>query len=344
MKSIAEAVDSLGGMAQKQQLVRLGATDRDLTYAYQQRWVIRARNGWYSTKPENSPEVRAVRVGGRLTGISALIAMGAWVLDTDQPLHVSVHDNAARLRSQINRRVRFDAEQMPGVVLHWDAIDVAERGTAVSVGLTDALFRVIVDEPLEVAVACLDWALHTRVLRRFEFRRLIRSLPVEYRYVEEFVDGACESLPESLSKTRLKLRGHRVTTQVRLPDGKRIDLVVDDIVGLETDGREFHVDAFEIDRSKDIDIILADYLPMRVSAHMVFHDWNRFYLAMVIVAHSRSPHRQSRSEIQEIVAAAELRAATFRHPPTREERKVLNFRQSDAPGGNSPQPTSLHPV
>ena len=344
MKSIAEAVDSLGGMAQKQQLVRLGATDRDLTYAYQQRWVIRARNGWYSTKPENSPEVRAVRVGGCLTGISALIAMGAWVLDTDQPLHVSVHDNAARLRSQINRRVRFDAEQMPGVVLHWDAIDVAERGTAVSVGLTDALFRVIVDEPLEVAVACLDWALHTRVLRRFEFRRLIRSLPVEYRYVENFVDGACESLPESLSKTRLKLRGHRVTTQVRLPDGKRIDLVVDDIVGLETDGREFHVDAFEIDRSKDIDIILADYLPMRVSAHMVFHDWNRFYLAMVIVAHSRSPRRPSRSEIQEIVAAAELRAATFRHPPTREERKVLNFRQSDAPGGNSPQPTSLHPV
>src|SRR5258707_14354661 len=80
MALLSEIVNSLGGMAQKQQLVRRGAHDRDLTAAVRSRDVVRVRNGWYSTMDETSPELRAVRVGGRLTGISAIAAPGGWVL------------------------------------------------------------------------------------------------------------------------------------------------------------------------------------------------------------------------------------------------------------------------
>src|ERR1700710_714864 len=156
MALLSEIVDSLGGMAQKQQLVRRGVGDRDLTYAVRIGDVVRVRNGWYSTMDETSPELRAVRVGGRLTGISAIAAKGGWVLDK-HPLHVAVNDNASRLRTQHNRHQRLKVKATGGVVLHWESRDQTSRETAVSVGLLDALERVMLDEDFEVAVAAIDW-------------------------------------------------------------------------------------------------------------------------------------------------------------------------------------------
>ena len=45
------------------------------------------------------------------------------------------------------------------------------------------------------------------------------------------------------------------------------------MVALETDGDEFHRDHFERDRRKDIAMASAGYLPIRVPARVVFHDW-----------------------------------------------------------------------
>jgi len=133
MNSIAAIVRSLGGIAQKQQLIRRGARDRDLTLAVGVGAVIRARQGWYTTLSATDARVRAVRVGGRLTGISAVEQAGGWVLGTHR-FHVSVPRNAARLRSQFNRRLPFDLSVDAGVVLHWDDIGVGRRGTPWAVG------------------------------------------------------------------------------------------------------------------------------------------------------------------------------------------------------------------
>jgi hypothetical protein len=279
MTDIAALVDSLGGMAQKQQLVRRGARDLDLTAAVKNGSVFRARQGWYSTLAQLDDRVRAVRVGGRLTGISAIIAVGGWVLGA-HPLHVSIPRNAARLRSQRNRRVRFDTTKRQNVVLHWDDAELGERGTAMVVALLDALYRVVLDESLETAVAALDWALHTRQIDDDDFEALIRRLPGEFRTLRDWVDPTCESLPESLSRTRLRLRGHSVVTQVPLGNAKRIDLVVDGCVGIETDGRKFHVERFEHDRHKDVEITIARLHGLRASAVMVFYEWESVELAI----------------------------------------------------------------
>ena len=279
MTTIGDLVHSLGGMAQKQQLVRLGARDFHLTAAVRSGNVIRVRNGWYSTLSESDPALRAVRVGGRLTGISALIAKGAWVLG-EHPLHVSVHDNAARLRTQQNRFKRLDVTAPRGVELHWDDRSVRDYGTATSVGLLDALHRVVVDESLETAVAVLDWATHTGALDEIDFARLVRGLPAERRGIADWVDRACESLPESLARTRLRLAGHAVKTQVRLGEVQRIDLVVDGQVALEVDGEEHHRERFEYDREKDVDITLDHKHAIRPSANAVFHRWNRIARAI----------------------------------------------------------------
>lgn len=257
---IRREVERLGGFARRGQLIAAGVRDVDLARAVKSGVVSRVRQGWYTTRPLNSPSARAVRIGGRLTGLSAVAEWGGWVLRSPI-LHVSVPDNAARLRV-IGK----------AVCIHWDSQALSERGSASSVALVDALIRVVLDENLETAVAALDWALHTGRLDRIDFERLILALPAEDRWIAQWVDNTCESLPESLTRTRLRLAGHRVRTQVPL-GAERIDLVVDELIGLETDGDEFHREHFERDRRKDLAIAATDYLPLRVSARMVFYEW-----------------------------------------------------------------------
>lgn len=273
MNAVEKWVRQLGGYAQKQELVALGATDYALTRAVKNGSVVRARQGWYSVAVPTDPAFRAVRTGGRLTGLSAVRASGGWVLGRSGPLHVSVPRNGARLRSPLNRQIALTRGNKHGVRLHWDEQAVIGRGTKTVVELRDALSRVVRDENLETAVAAIDWALHSNRLDAHTFEKMLSSIPPRLRWIGDWVDARCESLPESLARTRLRLAGHRVRLQVKLGDGARIDLVVDDIVGLETDGEEFHRDRFLDDRRKDIQIVFANYHPFRAPAVMVFREW-----------------------------------------------------------------------
>jgi hypothetical protein len=321
--TIATIVQTLGGIAQKQQLVARGARDIDLTRAVRSGDVIRARQGWYTTLPPHDSRVRAVRVGGRLTGLSAIAARGGWVL-SDRVLHVSLPRNAARLRSPGSRFRRFT----PGAttMLHWDDISLTERGTTSSVALADALFRVIIDEPLEEAIAALDWALHTGALDDFDFESLILSLPEPLRAIREWVDAKCESLPESLSRTRFRLAGHHVDIQVRLTTRERLDLVVDGSVGVDVDGFEWHANTFEQDRAKDLTATLERFHALRPSANAVFHDWERLQLAVWAALEERGIRLPSK--IQEARSGRRRRVPRLRERHDSRAAEVLNFRRA----------------
>ena len=325
--SIAQIVHGLGGFAQKQQLVARGARDIDLTRAVRSGEVIRARQGWYTTLSPQDTAVRAVRVGGRLTGISAVDAAGGWVF-RNQRLHVSVPRNGARHRSPSNRHRRL--REGTSTVRHWDDAGVQERGTASSVGLADALYRVVLDESFEQAVAALDWALHTGALDEIDFETLVLALPENLQAIREWVDAACESLPESLARTRLRIAGHHVEIQTALPTGEFVDLVVDSAIGLEVDGRRWHEGSFERDRNKDITITLERMHGLRPAASTVFGDWSRLHLAICIALEERGIPLPS--ETQEIRSGRRRRVPRMRGPHDRRATEVLNFRKGH---GNS---------
>jgi very-short-patch-repair endonuclease len=165
----------------------------------------------------------------------------------------------------------------------------------------DALHRVVLDEDVETAVAVLDWALHTGQLDAIDFERLIAALPANRRYIRELVDPSCDSLPESLARTRLRLGGHTVVSQVPVGDLESIDLVVDDIVAIEIDGDEHHRDRFEKDRAKDMTITIARLHVLRPSARMVFRRWDRVASAIdaALTMHAPPDTGAMPSEIQE---------------------------------------------
>lgn len=265
-------------MARRPRLLRAGLRDRELGAAVRSGEIIRARGGWYTTMAEGDPRVRAVRVGGRLTGISALDSE-AWIIG-DHPLHVAVKVNAARLRDQWDRKRHPTPRSSRGVIVHWDDGESRSRGTMAAVGLSDALYRVVLDEPFEQAIALLDWALHTARLDRIDFERLVLRLPSRFRQLGQWVDPLCESLPESLARTRLRLEGHSVRSQVPTGLTERIDLLIDGCVALEVDGKEFHQDRFAADRQKDLTITIEGFHSLRPTANMVFHEWSRVLLGI----------------------------------------------------------------
>ena len=296
MSSIRELVESLGGFARKRELVAFGATDRHLTDAVRSGEVARARNGWYSTVSTSDARFRAVRVGGRLTGASALQGAGAWMRDVSQ-LHVSLPRNSARLRSQWNRRKALTAARKHGAVPHWDPDAVHRRGTRTSVDLRDALLVFLLDAPFEEAVAVLDWASRTSQIGIAELESLVARLPVRLQGILGWVDPQCDSYPESIARTRLRMRGYNVTSQVPVGWLERIDLVVEDHIAIEVDGEEHHRDRFHKDRLKDLQITIEGRHGIRISVPMIRHGWDDVLAAIAAALGARSvwPRRKLRN-------------------------------------------------
>lgn len=247
------------GIASSSELIAAGASRRHLTGLVSRGDLRRPRVGWYSTLAPNEPRFRAVRVGGYLSGASALSEMGAWMLHPPPRIEVAVVRGSARLRDD------------PGAVIRWGT-DAATAARGVS-GLPEALLRVVLDHDLEVSVPALDWALHTGRLDRFDFEHLVLSLPRHARCVREWVDGASESVLESVARVRLRRRGWGVVSQVRVGQLEAIDLVVGDRVALELDGREHHEKSFERDRRKDLRITLEGRHCLRVTYSMLVNEW-----------------------------------------------------------------------
>jgi hypothetical protein len=116
MRNIIRAIDQLGGLATRWQLRSFGIShDAIDVAAYYGRQVVRVRKGWYARADENREVIRACRVGGRLTCVSAIAFHDG---STAPPvLHVEVPANSPRLRDP-DRRRRSLGPDSP-VVVHW---------------------------------------------------------------------------------------------------------------------------------------------------------------------------------------------------------------------------------
>ncbi|CAD6007924.1 protein of unknown function [Agreia sp. COWG] len=112
-------------IAHRSQLVAHGLSERQLASAVDEGRLERIRRGWYAAPEAPADVVRAVRVGGALTSVSATRLSGIWT-PPDAWLHVAVPRNASRLRSpdsanrplsRLRDKVCIHALAEPGVLL-----------------------------------------------------------------------------------------------------------------------------------------------------------------------------------------------------------------------------------
>lgn len=289
-------VVALGGIARRSALVARGVTPRALAAAIRAGSLRRIARGWYTTLPEGDPRVVAVSLGGVLTGAAALRLAGAWLWSAPRTIDVSMPPGASR-----------PAILPRGVALTWSS---EPRGEAVVASLEESLLHAVPRLPFDEAVAVLDWAHHTNRLDLVELHGLCARLGQDRRRIVEWVDVDCGRVLESIARTRLRARGHRLASQVPVdPLGEwralgAIDLVVDGVVALELDGRTFHESTFESDRRKDLVILRGGRTAIRASREMVATDW---------------------TAVEDAVEAALARHRGFRRARARRQRNVIGW-------------------
>ena len=320
MTTIGGLVEAAGGLLHKRDLVAHGATDRHLTSAVRRGEVRRPRRGWYSTWSLGDPRFVATAVGGRVAGAAALALQGAWSW-SEPALVVSVPRTASRLR---RRR---------GVRVVWDAPGVVARGSSAVVDPRDALSRAVVEAArFEDAVVLADWARHAGVVDRLDAELVLGAHRRDAAGLAAWSDGGAQSILESVAGTRLRLRGRRVERQVVVGElGEAVDMVVDGLAALETDGRRFHEASFERDRRKDALSARAGYLPLRASFSAVRDRWTETEAsidALIRTAGGPPPRRRPAHELPRPLSPRGARAWRLARRPARPPA-----RRADRTGG-----------
>ncbi|MBN9141303.1 MAG: type IV toxin-antitoxin system AbiEi family antitoxin domain-containing protein [Micrococcales bacterium] len=243
----------MSGFFTTAQLNEHGIGHRGIAAAVRAGTLLRLRRGRYCTPDAPHELAAAVRVGGALSCVSALRHHGVWVLERDE-LHV-----------RVARGVAAGA----GATVHW-----CDQQRLTHAPLDDP------ETALGVAIGCLPFRSAVVVADSLANRRILPVQTVEAvcmrtprgRRVLGVLEPRSESGLETLARLALRSRRVRIRPQVEIPGIGRVDLLIGDRLVLELDGETFHQD-FDRDRARDRALILAGYLPVRVSYRQLMRDW-----------------------------------------------------------------------
>jgi very-short-patch-repair endonuclease len=274
---VAAAIRQFGGIATRAQLESQGLSGFEMTAAVRRGEIRRVRRAHYSTSAALPDAVQAVRIGGRLAGVSAARTFGLWA-GFDERLHVALPANASRLRTNFAPSAADNVTpdiSARASVLHW--VQPSPPGPDCwRVSIVDCLRQVADWADVETAVACLDTA---RTVLGWNDARMAKAFEVAsatQRARAAASRGGSDAGTESVVRQRLLRCGVAVLQQVQIVGVGRVDMVVAGMkIVIEIDGKAHHssVEAFENDRRRDDELAARGYIVIRLSFAKVFGDW-----------------------------------------------------------------------
>lgn len=285
--SVRGSVSALNGLAATFELHARGHSRDDIAAAIRSGSILRIRQGWYSHHDVHPALLRAARVGGPLTCVSALDLHGAGLF-VSPDLHVSVPHNACRLRMPRDARSRIADAAASGVVVHW-------RGRGASGRLLlppmAAIRDLIMCQPPDVVSAIIGLLLHHQPQLWTEWISYRSAIPAVHQPWVQRIDGICESGIEGLFWFRMRDRQFRLRRQVTIPTVGRSDFLIGARLVIEVDGAEYHAspEAFEADRRRDAVLSALGFRVLRFSYSQVMFRWEEVEAA-VLAAVARGDH------------------------------------------------------
>jgi very-short-patch-repair endonuclease len=282
MTDLAHAIDALGGIATRQQLLAIGFAGTDLTRAVRSGRIRRVRQARYASPMAHPDRVAAARVGGMLAGPSAAGTYGLWD-GTDPRLHISVGRNSARLRTNLPPSFRDRTTLTPDssarpIVLHWiEGGAVPERGPECwRASFGDSLRQTVAWCDTETAIACLDTALAVARCTRAQIAAIFATASASDRLTASRCRYGSDSGSESLVRQRLDALGIPYRQQVEIAFVGRVDFgLVGTRIVIEVDSWRHHGDreAFERDRRRDAELVARGFTVIRLTYQRVMTDW-----------------------------------------------------------------------
>jgi len=266
------------GVAHVSAFLAAGLTRHQVAALFRQGVLLRPRIGWYADPALPLDSVRAVRVGGVLGAVSAAASYGLPVPEgADAVLHVSLEDNAGRLRHSRNRTRHVAAGEEDGVRRHWLPRLEPVRGHRVAV--VDALLQLAGCVPFEWFVAALDQAMRaprggSALIGGASLGRLRSALPARLREACDLADGRAESPIETIVRLGLVRLGIPFDLQVWMLPYHRVDFLIGGWLVVEVDGKRYHAsdEQFEADRERDALFAAWGYRVLRFSYRQVVED------------------------------------------------------------------------
>ncbi|MFF2369956.1 type IV toxin-antitoxin system AbiEi family antitoxin domain-containing protein [Agromyces sp. NPDC058110] len=285
MSELRRLTGLTGGVASTADLVRAGFTERRIAAAVDRGEIERLRRGVYCD-PRLATELKgAVRVGGRLTCVSAARLHGLRVLSPPSDLHVEVPSNSARLR--------HPATGLPlslpnsAVRMHWE-LETRTGGAIVSV--SRCLEHVLDCLPALEALCILDSARERvewrpdrpQLLEDGAFRDLLARVSIRARLVAERSITGSQAVGETVARERLAAAGMPVRAQVPLVGGYSADLLIGDRLVFEVDGEGPHSGpgSFDRDRSRWAWLKSVGYVHLSFSHRQVLECWEEVFDAI----------------------------------------------------------------
>jgi very-short-patch-repair endonuclease len=271
-----------GGFLRRRDLLAVGVTDARIRSALARHSIFRVRQGWYSVPGWHEQAVRAVRVGGRLTSLSALESYGLPVPRSAE-LHVAVPPNANRLRRPTDRRRRITP--IDAAVVHWT--DRRSGGSRWRVPLADALVAVLISEPREVAIAACSAALHHHRITARGLDAVFARAPVRVRRWRAMVSVLDESHGETFFRTRYQESGRPCEQQVTIEGIGRFDFRVSEHVYVEVDGGQHDpawsgggASSWANDLDRDAAMTIRGNRVIHIGYRQLYGDWGTVLAAI----------------------------------------------------------------
>ncbi|MBA8829143.1 endonuclease domain-containing protein [Alpinimonas psychrophila] len=122
---------------------------------------------------------------------------------------------------------------------------------------------------------------------------IFSALPGRLQWLRSLVDDRSESGQETVLRLILIEAGFRVDIQVSIESVGRVDMLVDGLVVVEADSRQFH-DGWEAharDRARDVDLAALGYMSLRVLYRDIMFDQQRVISAVrgLLSSHATYP-------------------------------------------------------
>lgn len=280
----------LGHTATTAELVRAGETPRSIAAAVRIGAIRRAVQGVYVCSHADAQQRAATEVHGRIDCLSALRRAGVWS-GFDDRLHLRVSPHASRLAVATSPAAPFpppdpgalwrDGPRVDRVALHWSPIRFAAASASL-VSPRDALLQSLQCLDEENAIAALESAVHEGFITRAELAEVCAMAPLRLAAGIGEIELTSHSGYETILRRRLRHAGFRVVAQGELPGAGHQDLVVEDLVGIEADGRTWHDTAsqFIVDHDRDIRSMSLGRGVLRLAYREIFLYWETSLLAI----------------------------------------------------------------
>ena len=258
-----EAMNELGRtIASRGELLAAGATSRGLTAAVHGGHLIRVRRDHYALPGLPHPTEQAVRVGGKLSCVSALRHMGIFAIKPPGA-HIRLERDASRCRNPDDRR-RTLTSGRSGTVLHWGDPADPTGGNEFCVSVMDALADVVQCQPKWLAIASVDNAIFQGLIEPHQVYELFVGSAAK-RDMAQLVNGAAEAGQESVLRGIAHEAGWNYEIQVGFEGIGRVATVIEGFAVAEADSRLAH-DGWSLhvkDRNRDLALAALGFPSVR---------------------------------------------------------------------------------